>query len=357
MLSRKNKNNNLIWLTISLAKDKMQAPISIAGTMIDPGSRTTINIPIANLYTHTKMTIPIKVLHGRKKGPRLFICGTIHGDEINGLEIIRRLIKLKKVKDLKGTLIAVPVVNVYAFVHNSRYSPDRRDLNRFFPGSQNGSLTSQLANSFMEEVVKGSDYGIDLHAGSNHRSNLPQIRVDFDNQISLEMANAFNVPVVINAAVRQGSLRQAAADEGVPTILYESGEALRFDEVGIRAGVRGILSVMSSIGMIKTANVRKKRLETLLSDSTSWVRAPASGILHMEKPLGSRVTKNSRIGLIADPFGGEEIEIRSPVSGMVIGRLNLPLVHQGDAVIHIAHIDRLKSIEPVIDDFNDNIID
>ncbi len=336
----------------------MQIPITIAKTQVTPGTQATIHIPVPRLYTQTAMAMPAHVIHGRKNGPRLFVCAAIHGDEIIGTEIIRRLIKLKKVKKLRGTLIAVPVVNVYAFEQNSRYSPDRRDLNRFFPGSQKGSLTSQLADTFMSEVVRDSQYGIDLHAGSNHRANFPQIRVDFENPEALQLAKAFRVPVVINASMRDGSLRKAAAEEGVHTILYEAGEALRFDEEAVRAGVRGILSVMTSIEMLRPSTRRPTpQNDQLIADSTSWVRAPVSGILHMESPLGAKVTINSRIGIIADPFVDQEMVIRSPVSGMVIGRLNLPLVHKGDAIIHIAHLDSLKKIEPTIEEFREEMTD
>lgn len=333
----------------------MQPAITVAGTRIKPGQQTTVQVPVARLYTHTEMAMPVHVVHGRQDGPRLFVCGAIHGDEIIGTEIVRRLIKLKKIKKLRGTLIAVPVVNAYAFVQHSRYSPDRRDLNRFFPGSKKGSLTSQLADTFMEEIVRGSQYGVDLHAGSNHRANLPQIRADIEDPETLRLARAFRVPVVINAATRDGSLRHAAAEEGVRCLLYEAGEALRFDEVAISAGVRGVLGVMAAVGMLQAARRRKPGIDPLIADSTSWVRAPASGILHMAFPLGGKVATNARIGAIADPFGAQETDIRSPVSGMVVGRLNLPLVHEGDAVIHIAHLDRLKGIEPTIEEFREEI--
>jgi len=333
----------------------MQKPFSIADTLVKPGSQATVQIEVAPLYTHTAMTMPVHVIHGRKAGPKMFVCGAIHGDEIIGTEIIRRIIKLKKIRALRGTLLAVPVVNVYAFVQHSRYSPDRRDLNRFFPGSEKGSLTSQLAHRFMEEIVRGCQYGIDLHAGSNHRANLPQVRADLEAPETLRLAKAFQVPVIINTATRDGSLRQSAADAGVCTMLYEAGEALRFDEVAIRAGVRGVLEVMAAVGMLRPKRRRSATIDPLIADATSWVRAPISGILHMVSPLGGRVAKSSRIGVIADPFGGQELEIRSPVSGMVIGRLNLPLVHRGDAVIHIAHLDRLKGIEPIIEEFRGEI--
>lgn len=333
----------------------MQRPVTISDTLVKPGHRATIQIPVARLYTHTRMTMPIHVIHGKRSGPTLFVSSGIHGDEIIGIEIIRRLIALKKLDRLRGTLIAVPVVNVYAFIQHSRYSPDRRDLNRFFPGSETGSLTSRLAHTFMQEIVHRSDFGIDLHAGSNHRANLPQIRINFEDDKAMALARAFQVPAIINAKVREGSLRKAAADMDVPTILYEAGEALRFNEMAIKAGVRGILSAMSVIEMLPRPAAKKNDPETLFVEETYWVRAPVSGILHMEKPLGSRITKNTRIGFIADPFGGREIEVVSPVSGMVIGRLNLPLVHQGDAIIHIASVEKLKLITPLISDFREEL--
>jgi predicted deacylase len=334
----------------------MQGPFTLAGSRIKAGQRTTVQVPVARLYTHTEMTMPVHVVHGRKDGPRLFVCAAIHGDEINGTEIIRRLMKLKKIRKLKGTLIAVPVVNVYGFLQQSRYSPDRRDLNRFFPGSEKGSLTSQLANIFINEIVSGSTHGIDLHAGSNHRTNLPQIRANLEDPETKKLAQTFRVPVVINANIRDGSLRQALAEKGIPYLLYEAGEALRFDEVAIRAGLRGIISVMEAIGMLRRSRTSKKVIEPLMADATTWIRAPVSGILHMNVPLGQKVGKNKKIGVIADPFGDQETAIESPVSGMVIGRLNLPLVHRGDAVIHVAQIDRLAGIEPIIADFTENVI-
>lgn len=329
----------------------MQPPITIAGIRIKPGQQTTVQVPVARLYTHTEMAMPVHVVHGRREGPRLFVCGAIHGDEIIGTEIVRRLIQRKRLKSIRGTLLAVPVVNVYGFLQHSRYSPDRRDLNRFFPGSEKGSLTSQLAGAFMEEVVQGSTHGIDLHAGSNHRANLPQVRAAIDEPETLRLARSFKVPVIINTKTREGTLRHAAAEAGVTTLLYEAGEALRFDEMAIRAGLRGVMAVMEALGMLTVKGAPASTMAPLVADTTSWVRAPASGILRVKVPLGGRVARNAKIGEIADPFGGEEVDIRSPVSGMVIGSLNMPLVHRGDAVIHIAHLDRLKGIAPVIEEF------
>jgi predicted deacylase len=333
----------------------MQNDIEIGGTRITPGTRTTVHLPVPRLYTHTAMTMPVHVIHGRQDGPRLFVSGAIHGDEIVGTEIIRRLIKLKKLNKLRGTLMAVPVVNVYAFLQQSRYSPDRRDLNRFFPGSDKGSLTSRLANTFIEDVVKHCGYGIDLHAGSNHRTNLPQIRADLQDQRSAQLAEAFQVPVIIDAKQRAGSLRTAAHEMGIRCLVYEAGEALRFDEIAIKAGIRGVLQVMTELGMLRPAPKNKRSITPLTVASTSWARSPASGLLRLTTPLGTEVVKNDAIGIIADPFGDQETKILAPVSGVVIGCLQLPLVQQGDAVIHIAHLRDLEQVDPVIGEFQEEI--
>lgn len=334
----------------------MRSPLSIAGESVNPGQKTTVRVPLPRLYTHTSMTMPVHIIHGKKEGPRLFVSAAIHGDEIIGTEIIRRLMQLKKIQSLKGTLLAIPVANVYGFLQQSRYSPDRRDLNRFFPGSDKGSLTSQVADTFMTEIVKKSTHGIDLHAGSNHRTNLPQIRANVDDPETSAMAEAFSVPVIISSKVRDGSLRQAVMEQGIPFLLYEAGEALRFDEGPIRAGIRGILSVMASIGMLQPGRERKSAVKPLVAETTTWLRAPSSGILKMDLPLGSKVGKNRKLGEIADPFGIHgSAAIEAPVSGMVIGKLNLPLVHQGDAVIHIAQIEKLSGIDPVIADFKEEV--
>lgn len=333
----------------------MSKILTIAGQQIGPGQRRSINIPVAHLYTHTEMTMPVHVLRGKKDGPRLFVCAAIHGDEIIGVEIIRRILKLKILRHLRGTLIAVPVVNVYGFINNTRYLPDRRDLNRFFPGSQKGSLTSRLADIFMAEIVSNSTHGIDLHAGSHHRINLPHIRACVDNAETETLANAFGAPVILNADLRDGSLRQAVEEKSIPMLLYEAGEALRFDEFAVRAGVKGVLAVMRSIGMLRSRAVKSSCIQPMVAKSTSWVRAPGSGILRSQVPLGGKISANQKIGEIADPFDEHETEVLSTVSGIVIGRMNLPLVHKGDALFHIASFDDSVAVSESLDDFRDEI--
>jgi len=323
-------------------------------TKVEPGTRVTIDLPAGRLYTHTPMAIPVHIVSGKQTGPRLFLSAAIHGDEINGVEIIRRVLNLPALKRLRGTLIAVPIVNVHGLINHSRYLPDRRDLNRSFPGSEKGSLAARLAHLFMEEIVSQSTHGIDLHTGAIHRTNLPQIRANLDDEETEKLARIFDVPVIVSSNLRDGSLREAAAEHGIPMLLYEAGEALRFDEVSIRAGVQGILNVMRTLEMLPPSRKKKKtHMEPVVARSSSWVRAPDSGILRAMVPLGGRVKKGTLLGVVADPFGETEFQVVSPYSGIVIGKINLPLVNEGDALYHIARFGDIEEIEAKVDDFQE----
>ncbi len=329
----------------------MSVELCIGGVQIRPGSAQNVEFRLPLLYTHTPVVMSARVLRGRCDGPRLFVSGAVHGDEINGVEIVRRLARLPALKRLCGTLILVPVVNVYGFVRQSRYLPDRRDLNRSFPGSDEGSLAARLASAFLDEVVDKSDFGIDLHTGAVHRDNLPQVRADLGaaNPAIERLARAFGSAVILNSETRDGSLREAAAERGVPVIVYEGGEALRFDESVIRAGVNGVLGVMRELGMLKPtqSNGGKSRPDPLLARSSQWVRAPCSGILRAEKGLGAMVNRQEILGWIADTLGENEIALKSPVAGIIIGKVNLPLVNEGEALYHIA---RPEAASPATDD-------
>ncbi|KPK12745.1 MAG: succinylglutamate desuccinylase [Acidithiobacillales bacterium SG8_45] len=328
--------------------------LTINGTTFQPDTRTTIDLPAGRLYTHTPMTVPVHVVTGKKSGPRLFISAAIHGDEINGVEIIRRVLKLPALKRLMGTLIAVPIVNVHGLINHSRYLPDRRDLNRSFPGSEKGSLAARLANTFMREIVEKSTHGIDLHTGAMHRSNLPQIRANLDDKETDRLARAFQVPVIISSTLRDGSLREAAAECGIPMLLYEAGEALRFDEVSIRAGVKGIINVMRALEMLPPSrSTPRKQLEPVVARSSAWVRAPGSGILRAMVPLGARVKKDTLLGVVADPFGAREVNIMAPVNGIIIGKTQLPLVNEGNALYHIARFESSREAEATVDEFRE----
>lgn len=325
--------------------------ISIAGSTVEAGQRTTVELPAASLYSYTPMAIPVRVVCGKHEGPTLFACAALHGDEINGVEIIRRLLRLPVLKQLRGTLLAIPIVNVYGFVSRSRYLPDRRDLNRSFPGSARGSLTARLADLFLTEIVARSDYGIDIHSGAIHRENLPHVRANLDDPRTAALARAFNVPVILNADVRDGSLREQAVERGIPMVLYEAGEALRFDERAVRAGVKGIISVLRELEMLPVGRWQRRETQPVIARSSTWVRAPESGILTAAAALGTRLHKDDVAGIITDPFGQEEFEVRSHVGGVVIGRTNLPLVNEGEALFHVATFESPKVAERVIEAF------
>ncbi|MFP4207742.1 MAG: succinylglutamate desuccinylase/aspartoacylase family protein [Wenzhouxiangella sp.] len=315
-------------------------PITIGPITVQPGERRSIQLDMGRLYTHAQTAMPVQVICGKRPGPILFVSAAIHGDELNGVEIIRRLLRIDELKRLRGTLIAVPIVNLHGFIHTSRYLPDRRDLNRSFPGSQTGSLAGRIAHVFMREIVRRASHGIDLHTGAVHRTNLPQIRANLDDPETLLMAKAFGTPVILNSAIRDGSLRAAAAERKTPILLYEAGEALRLDEFCIRGGVEGVVRVMRILGMLRKSR-RKPPPEPIMARSSSWVRAPQSGIFRAYAQLGERVSRDQTVmGVVSDPFGDSEREIRAPFSGIVIGRLNLPLVNEGDAVFHIARFYR-----------------
>jgi predicted deacylase len=326
--------------------------ICFNGKLVKPGSSARIDLPVADLYTATSLNMTLQVIHGRRQGPTLFVSAAVHGDELNGVEIIRRLLRRKALRSLRGTLIAVPVVNVHGFLHQSRYLPDRRDLNRSFPGSARGSIAARLANTFYKQIVTRSDYGIDLHTGAINRSNLPQIRADLDEENTLALANAFGVPVIIDANIRDGSLRACAAELGIPMLIYEAGEALRFDEVSIRAGLRGILNSMRHIGMLP-----KKRqvsvIKPVLARSTAWLRSPASGIVNSKVSLGTRVVTGQHLATISDPLGKAQEPVVANFSGIVIGRSNLPLAHEGDALFNIAAFKSAVKAEHIVEEFTE----
>ncbi|MDA0865119.1 MAG: succinylglutamate desuccinylase/aspartoacylase family protein [Cyanobacteria bacterium] len=307
----------------------------IHGTVIAPGKRQRLELPVARLPTNTMMSLPITIINGVNPGPRLWLSAAIHGDEINGVEIIRQVLEQVNVKKLRGTLVTAPIVNVFGFIEQSRYLPDRRDLNRSFPGSPRGSLASRLAYLFMQEVVSRCTHGIDLHTASHHRTNWPQIRANLHDPQTHRCAHAFGAPLLIHAATRDGSLRQAAAQKNIPILLYEAGEALRFDPEAIRVGVEGILRVMALLEMYPLT-LSRTAIAPLEVTETKWVRTPRSGILHIDVTLGQRVSKKQRLGLVADAFGGKSVKITAPFEGIVIGATQNPLVNQGDGIFHIA---------------------
>lgn len=323
-------------------------PVTIAGHAIAPGTRQTVDLPVSVMSDHTPVTMSVHVVHGRRPGPRLFVSAAIHGDEVIGVEIARRLLRAPQLDDLRGTLLVVPIVNAFGFLNHDRYLPDRRDLNRSFPGAAHGSLASRLAQLFMEEVVRRSDFGIDLHSAAIHRTNLPQIRVWPSSDRTLELADIFGAPVTIVAKLREGSLRGAAQVEGVDILLLEAGEALRFDELSGRVGVTGILRVMHAMGMVPARGIPRARTQPVRATSSTWLRAPAGGLLRGFRTTGDDVTEGDLLGVISDPFGDVEAEVRASMPGIIVGRRTMPVVNEGEALFHIA-ITRRNDLRDRID--------
>jgi predicted deacylase len=334
--------------------EAVRGEFSIGGVKIGPGERRLVDLPVARMSNHTPVTLPIHVLHGLRPGPTMFVSAAIHGDELNGVEIIRRVLRALQPGNINGTLLCVPVVNAFGFIGRSRYLPDRRDLNRSFPGSSSGSLAGRLAHLFLKEVVRRSQFGIDLHTAAIHRVNLPQIRCQFTGNDRLrELGEAFGADVVLDSAERAGSLRRSAREAGVDVLVYEGGEGLRFDEFAITAGVDGIARVMLKVGMLElpdgvedAPSAGKLQRSPMLANASKWVRAPEGGVLRTTKRIGEAVSQGEVIGFVANPYDDSFVEVRAPRRGIIIGRTTLPIVNMGDALFHIAWSEELGGTQP-----------
>ena len=329
------------------AGDHPRRPLMIGGTVCPAGASTHVELPVGRLPTETWLKVPVEVVRGTGSeaegaGPTVWLTAAIHGDELNGVDVIRRVLAKATPERLRGTLIAVPIVNVFGFNARSRYLPDRRDLNRSFPGSAGGSMASQLAHLLMTEVVAHADVGVDLHTGSDHRFNLPQVRANLEDPETRRLAEAFAAPITMQSAVRDGSLRGAATALGKPVLLYEAGEPQRFNRECIDAGVRGVLNVLRALQMLPPKVKRageEPRPASVRVPSSKWVRAKRSGIFRPVAELGERVNKGDRLGVIADAFGRNRSGLKAPFPGVVIARANNPLVHRGDGVVHLGRVE------------------
>ncbi len=311
----------------------MNESLTIGDRKFYPGERGVVDLPVGRLVSHAELDLRVHVFRGKKPGPRLFVTAGVHGDELNGVEIARKLIA-HKFRGLKGDLFVVPVVNVAAFLLRSRYLPDRRDLNRLFPGNADGSFGSRIARTLMDEVVGQCSHGIDLHTAAGGRINLPQTRMADRVPGSREMAKAFGAPVMLKAGIRDGSLRASCENKKMPYVLFEAGEALRLDLPAVTFGARGVIRVMRHLEMLP-ARKKDQELPSAFCDSSRWVRAGVGGIFRALIPLGRAVEVGQVLGVIGDPMGNEESEVRSDYSGIVLGRTTGSLVDEGDALFHI----------------------
>jgi len=330
-------------------KSSTRPDFILGGHHVRPGTRQTIDLPVSVLPDHTPVHLSVHVIHGRLPGPTLFVSAAVHGDEVVGVEIVRRLLRTASLKNMRGTLLAIPIVNSFGFMNHSRYLPDRRDLNRSFPGSASGSLAARLAHIFINEIVSQSDVGIDLHSAAIHRTNLPQIRLTPSKPETMKLAEAFGAPLTLTSNLRQGSLREAAQKFDVDVLLYEAGEGLRFDEFAARAGVSGTLRVMRYLKMLPARGSSPPKSLTIHSTSSYWLRAPAGGLLRTHRKIGDLVSAGDLLGVISDPFGETETEIKVEQAGLLIGRTHLPIVNEGDGLFHIAVIKKNINAEAKID--------
>ena len=311
---------------------------AIGTVRVRAGTIRNLELPITRLVTGADVSLPVRVVHGREDGPTMWISAAIHGDEVVGVEVVRQVLAGLDPKQVRGTIVALPMVNVLGFMNGDRYLPDRRDLNRSFPGSARGSLASRIAHLVMTEVVDKCSVGLDLHTGSDRRSNLPQIRADLDDGFTRDLAAAFGAPVMLHARIRDGSLRHAARERGATVLLYEAGESLRMDAYAIDAGVVGVRRVLAALGMVDGVDEPPPPASAELRAS-GWVRARRTGILDLDAELGQEVTDGERLGALVDAFGKTLRLVQANRTGIVIGRTEQALVNSGDALVHIGSAD------------------
>ncbi len=322
---------------------------SIANRNIAPGSCETINLPVSTLALGVPASLNLRILHGARPGPVIFISAVIHGDEIIGTAIIQRLLPTLDPNMLSGTILITPAVNIFGFLQHSRYLPDRRDLNRCFPGSRKGSLAAQLAHVFMNEVIGRCSYGIDIHSAAVHRYNLPQIRIAEGDEELRRLAMAFGAPVVMEAPLRPGSMRSVAGERGVRILLMETGEALRFDRLSIAVGTAGIRRVLTELGMIAPDDALSEVGLPARSRRSLWLRAPRGGVTHRIRKSGDVVQKGELLATVTGLAGEDGEEVSSPIDGIIIGHATLPIVNQGDAMFHIAEVQRFADVGERVD--------
>lgn len=303
-------------------------------TEVLPGTTQHLDVPISVLSTGTVLSVPVVVAHGSEPGKTLVVSAAIHGDEINGVDIVQKFLTHVRPRNLRGTVVAVPVVNVFGYLSRSRYMPDRRDLNRSFPGSSKGSLTGRIAHWFMREIISKADVGVDFHTGSDNRVNVPQVRCNLADPETARLATAFGAPILVQARLRANSLRAVASMQGLPMLVFEGGEALRFDPAVTEVGVRGLRRVLAAMDMMGFSENTPE--PSFVASGSAWARVKHGGLWYPEVALGQDVVKGQVIGKVTDIYGKVRTRLATNWGGRVIGMTRLPHVSQGDAVVHVA---------------------
>jgi len=311
--------------------------IVILGTEIKPGSRHELNLDVAKLHTTTPIFVPVIVERALEDGPTVLLMAGLHGDEINGIEIIRRIIRKGFNKPNKGTIICLPVFNIFGFLNIKRELPDGRDLNRNFPGNIKGSLASQFAFHFMKEIAPHVDYVIDFHTGAAHRNNHPQIRVVMDDKESVKLAEIFNPPFILHSSYISKTIREAINKLDKKMLLFEGGKTNHIEESIVEEGINGVKRFLMHLDMRSFKIDISKDRKPIYLDKSKWLRSPNSGMFHALVKNGSEVKKGDLIGMVMDPFGNFERKIKATIDGYVICLNESPVVYRGDAVFHLAH--------------------
>ncbi len=324
----KNRKLNGPFLT------RRGTPLTIAGEVIQPNQTYDLELDYSQSYTGIKISVPVRVIAGPKPGPIVFFTAVVHGDELNGLGIIRDLFFDQVPKLKRGVVIAIPIVNVYGMDNYSRYLPDRRDPNRCFPGSARGSLTSRLAHLIFTEIIRHCDYGVDLHTAAVRRTNYPNIRADLTNPVVRKMALAFGCELIVHSKGAEGSLRRTAVDRKIQTIVIEAGEVWKIEPGVVHLGVQGSLSVLRHLKMIP-GKVDKPPCQIEVRKSV-WVRAEYGGILKFHAQLGDVVQKGQTLATNNSVFGREQNLVKAPADGIIMGMTTMPAVKPGEPIFHIA---------------------
>ncbi|QVL56652.1 MAG: succinylglutamate desuccinylase/aspartoacylase family protein [Simkaniaceae bacterium] len=332
-------------------------PLEICGVKVQPGERLTLALPIPEVYTCAPLHIPMHVIHGKKEGPRLLICATLYGDEANGIDIIHRLLESPVLKALAGTLICIPVMNVYGLINHTRLLPDGHDLAESFPGSEKGSFASRLAHLFTSEIIDLMTHCVNIRSGPKHIYKFPQIYFHPDDHTASHLAKHFGAPIIRPSNEKTGFFYSEQGKPKCPTIIYEGGEAHRSDDYSIKIGVKGVIRTLKELQMIK---LKKKPKENRFIEAkkTLWLHAPGSGILQIKKTVGTNINKGDALAVVTDPFGSSRAyELFAPVKGMITSMTTYPHVFEGQQLIEITSstnphevLIEFPSLDPQIED-------
>jgi hypothetical protein len=328
-----------------LCRGGKNGKFSLFDSTINPGERASLGLPLPELLGYAPLYLPVKVFQGKSPGPTALFFATMRGDEFNGMEILKQVGELSLLEQLRGTLLIVPVLNVYGLLNRSRFLPDGRELDHAFPGTGEGTYTERMARLFTDSLFDRCDFCVEICSGSLNHDLLPHLFTDCGVPGNRELAAEFPVSVVVDIDPEEGSLHRVARETGKPMLTYSAGEAMRFDRRAIRLGKRGLLRLLRRVGMLPTEDRPgvEPRQEPLFSEASLWVHATKSGIAHPKVRLGDRVRKGDTLAVVAEPFGSvQEVQVAAPGEGVVVGANDLPLVFEGEPLFRLARFSEPK---------------